>query len=78
MDIITYILAKKYTDNVVKDCGGHVVDAWKDDTEARITQLEGTGKVLTTVTSADAGKYLRVSADGSWKVAYVNKLGDIT
>lgn len=147
MDIITYILAKKYTDKVVKDCGGHVVDAtlsetsenpvqnktiavkikeivsklvtdktlkisngfadsktvgdkftstdeeisslksktdttnttvtqlkttvddvdaWKDDTEARITQLEGTGKVLPAVTSADAGKYLRVSADGSW------------
>lgn len=159
MDIITYILAKKYTDKVVKDCGGHVVDAtlsetsenpvqnktiavkikeivsklvtdktlkisdgfadsktvgdkftstdkeisslksktdttnnnvtqlkttvddvdaWKDDTEARITQLEGTGKVLPTVTSADAGKYLRVSADGSWEVASVNKLGDIT
>ena len=45
------------------------VDAWKDDTEARITQLECTGKVLPTVTSADAGKYLRVSADGSlWKL----------
>lgn len=159
MDIITYILAKKYTDKVVKDCGGHVVDAtlsetsenpvqnktiavkikeivsklvtdktlkisngfadsktvgdkftstdeeisslksktdttnntvtqlkttvddvdaWKDDTEARITQLEGTGKVLPAVTSADAGKYLRVSSDGSWEVASVNKLGDIT
>ena len=159
MDIITYILAKKYTDKVVKDCGGHVVDAtlsetsenpvqnktiavkikeivsklvtdktlkisngfadsktvgdkftstdeeisslklktdttnntvtqlkttvddvdaWKDDTEARITQLEDTVKVLPAVTSADAGKYLRVSADGSWEVAPVNKLGDIT
>lgn len=158
MDIITYILAKKYTDKVVKDCGGHIVDAtlsetsenpvqnktiavkikeivsklvtdktlkvsngfadsktvgdkftstdkeisslksktdttnntvsqlkttvddvdaWKDDTEARITQLEGTGKVLPAVTSADAGKYLRVSADGFWEVASVNKLGDI-
>ena len=41
------------------------VDAWKDDIEARITQLEGTVKVLPAVTSADAGKYLRVSADGS-------------
>lgn len=159
MDIITYILAKKYTDKVVKDCGGHIVDAtlsetsenpvqnktiavkikeivnklvsdktlkisngfadsktvgdkftstdkeisslksktdttnntvsqlkttvddvdaWKDDTDARITQLEGAGKVLPAVTSADAGKYLRVSADGSWEVASVNKLGDIT
>lgn len=158
MDIITYILAKKYTDKVVKDCGGHVVDAtlsetsenpvqnktitkkikeiisklvtdktlkisdafadskvvgdkfsstdkeisslksktdttnntvsqlkttvddvnaWKDSTENRITQLEGTGKVLPAVTSADAGKYLRVNADGEWEVATVNKLGDI-
>lgn len=158
MDIITYILAKKYTDKVVKDCGGHVVDstlsetsenpvqnktitkkikeitsklitdktlkisdtfadskavgdkfsstdeeisslksktdttnntvsqlkatvddvdAWKDSTENRITQLEGTGKVLPAVTSADAGKYLRVNADGKWEVATVNKLGDI-
>ena len=54
------------------------VDAWKDDTEARVTQLECTGKVLPTVTSADAGKYLRVSADVSVEVASVNKLGDIT
>lgn len=158
MDIITYILAKKYTDKVVKDCGGHVVDAtlsetsenpvqnktitkkikeiisklitdktlkisdafadskavgdkfsstdkeisslksktdttnntvsqlkatvddvdaWKDSTENRITQLEGTSKVLPAVTSADAGKYLRVNADGEWEVATVNKLGDI-
>ena len=158
MDIITYILAKKYTDKVVKDCGGHVVDAtlsetsenpvqnktitkkikeiisklitdktlkisdafadskavgdkflstdkeisslksktdktnntvsqlkatvddvdaWKDSTENRITQLEGTCKVLPAVTSADAGKYLRVNADGEWEVATVNKLGDI-
>ena len=158
MDIITYILAKKYTDKVVKDCGGHVVDAtlsetsenpvqnktitkkikeiisklitdktlkisdafadskavgdkfsstdkeisslksktdttnntvsqlkatvddvdaWKNSTESRITQLEGTGKVLPAVTSADAGKYLRVNADGEWEVATVNKLGDI-
>ena len=158
MDIITYILAKKYTDKVVKDCGGHVVDAtlsetsenpvqnktitkkikeiisklitdktlkisdafadskvvgdkfsstdkeisslksktdttnntvsqlkaivddvdaWKNSTENRITQLEGTGKVLPAVTSADAGKYLRVNADGEWEVATVNKLGDI-
>lgn len=121
MDIITYILAKMYTDKAVKE--GSVVidaalsetsknpvqnktitakikeivnkftttdetistlkttvddvDAWKGDTEARITQLEGTGKVLPAVTSADAGKYLRVSADGSWEVASVNKLGDI-
>ena len=159
MDIITYILAKKYTDKVVKDCGGYVVDAtlsetsenpvqnktitkkikeiisklitdktlkisdafadskvvgdkfsstdkeisslksktdttnntvsqlkaivddvdaWKNSTENRITQLEGTGKVLPAVTSADAGKYLRVNADGEWEVATVNKLGDIT
>ena len=158
MDIITYILAKKYTDKVVKDCGGHVVDAtlsetsenpvqnktitkkikeivsklitdktlkisdafadskavgdkfsstdkeisslksktdttnntvsqlkatvddvdaWKNSTENRITQLERTGKVLPAVTSADAGKYLRVNADGEWEVATVNKLGDI-
>ena len=158
MDIITYMLAKKYTDKVVKDCGGHVVDAtlsetsenpvqnktitkkikeiisklitdktlkisdafadskvvgdkfsstdkeisslksktdktnntvsqlkatvddvdaWKDSTENRITQLEVTGKVLPAVTSADAGKYLRVNADGEWEVATVNKLGDI-
>ena len=158
MDIITYILAKKYTDKVVKDCGGHVVDAtlsetsenpvqnktitkkikeiisklitdktltisdafadskavgdkfsstdreisslksktdttnntvsqlkatvddvdaWKDSTENRITQLEGTCKVLPAVTSSDAGKYLRVNADGEWEVATVNKLGDI-
>ena len=158
MDIITYILAKKYTDKVVKDCGGHVVDAilsetsenpvqnktitkkikeiisklitdktltisdafadskavgdkfsstdreisslksktdttnntvsqlkatvddvdaWKDSAENRITQLEGTVKVLPAVTSADAGKYLRVNADGEWEVATVNKLGDI-
>ena len=158
MDIITYILAKKYTDKGVKDCGGHVVDAtlsetsenpvqnktitkkikeiisklitdktlkisdafadskvvgdkflstdkeisslksktdttnntvsqlkatvddvdaWKNSTENRITQLEGTGKVLPAVTSADAGKYLRVNADGEWEVATVNKLGDI-
>ena len=158
MDIITYILAKKYTDKVVKDCGGYVVDAtlsetsenpvqnktitkkikeiisklitdktlkisdafadskvvgdkfsstdkeisslksktdktnntvsqlkatvddvdaWKDSTENRITQLEVTGKVLPAVTSADAGKYLRVNADGEWEVATVNKLGDI-
>lgn len=158
MDIITYILAKKYTDKVVKDCGGHTVDAtlsetsenpvqnktitkkikeivsklvtdktlevsdafadsktvgdkftstdkeisslkiktdttnntvsqlkttvddvnsWKDSTEDRITQLEGTGKVLPTVTSDDAGKYLRVNANGEWEVSTVNKLGDI-
>lgn len=158
MDIITYILAKKYTDKVVKECGGHIVDAtlsetsenpvqnktitkkikeivsklvtdktlkvsdafadsktvgdkflstdkeisslksktdttnntvsqlkttvddvnsWKSSTEDRITQLEGTGKVLPAVTSADAGKYLRVNANGEWEVTTVNKLGDI-
>lgn len=158
MDIITYILAKKYTDKVVKDCGGHVVDAtlsetsenpvqnktitkkikeiisklvtdktleisdafadsktvgdkfsstgkeisslksktditdntvtqlkttvdnvnaWKESTEDRITQLEETCKVLSAVTSADAGKYLRVNANGKWEVATVNQLGDI-
>lgn len=144
MDIITYILAKRYTDSAVKGSGVTVdtelsetsknpvqnktiaakikeiigklvtdktlkvsgafadskavgdkftatentmatlkttvedVDSWKDSTEARITQLEGTGKVLPAVTSADAGKYLRVNSDGAWEVASVNKLGDIT
>lgn len=158
MDIITYILAKKYTDKVVKECGGHIVDStlsetsenpvqnktitkkikeiisklvtdktlkvsdafadsktvgdkfsstdkeisslksktdttnntvsqlkttvddvnsWKSSTDDRITQLEGSGKVLPAVTSADAGKYLRVNANGEWEVTTVNKLGDI-
>ena len=46
-------------------------------TEDRITQLEETCKVLSAVTSADAGKYLRVNANGKWEVATVNQLGDI-
>lgn len=54
------------------------VDDWKDATESRITQLEGSGKVLPAVTAKDAGKYLRVNADGSWEVASISKLGDIT
>ena len=38
MDIITYILAKKYTDKVVKDCGGYVVDATLSETSENPVQ----------------------------------------
>lgn len=43
--------------------------------EAEIRSIEGG---MPPVTSADSGRYLRVSADGVWEVSGIKTIGDIT
>ena len=62
MDIITYILAKKYTDKVVKDCGGHVVDATLSETSENPVQNKTiTKKIKEIISKLITDKTLKIS-----------------
>ena len=62
MDIITYILAKKYTDKVVKDCGGYVVDATLSETSENPVQNKTIAvKIKEIVSKLVTDKTLKIS-----------------